>query len=66
MTLPEALEALGVRPDTLSPDEKAHLDREGYLPLPGILDGQQIAGLIAAAEAAWTAAVPRDYRPRRS
>ena len=53
MTLPEALEALGVRPDTLSPDEKARLDREGYLPLPGILDGEQIAGLIAAAEAVY-------------
>ena len=53
MTLPEALEALGVRPGTLSPDEKAHLDQDGYLPLPGILDGEQIAGLIAAAEAVY-------------
>ena len=53
MTLPEALEALGVRPATLSAAEKAHLDREGYLPLPGILDGQQVAALLAAAEAVY-------------
>ena len=53
MTLPEALEALGVRPATLSAAEKAHLDQEGYLPLPGILDGQQVAALLAAAEAVY-------------
>ena len=53
MTLPEALEALGVRPDTLSSPEKAHLDQEGYLPLPGILDPPRIAGLIAAAESVY-------------
>ena len=53
MTLPEALKTLGVRPDTLSAAEKTHLDREGYLPLPGILNAEQIAGLIDAAEAVY-------------
>jgi ectoine hydroxylase-related dioxygenase (phytanoyl-CoA dioxygenase family) len=41
----EALRALGVRDDTLSPDEKETLDRDGYLPLPGILPPAQVEAL---------------------
>jgi len=38
MTILEALYELGVRDDTLSVEEKAQLDREGFLALPDILD----------------------------
>jgi ectoine hydroxylase-related dioxygenase (phytanoyl-CoA dioxygenase family) len=38
-----ALEALGVRDDTLTQAERDLLDRDGFLPLPGILAEQQIA-----------------------
>jgi ectoine hydroxylase-related dioxygenase (phytanoyl-CoA dioxygenase family) len=37
MTAAEALRALGVTNDTLSRDEKTHLDEQGYLILPQIL-----------------------------
>ena len=47
MTTPDALALLGVRPDTLAPDEKAFLDREGYLFLPGILTAAQVNALNA-------------------
>jgi ectoine hydroxylase-related dioxygenase (phytanoyl-CoA dioxygenase family) len=47
MTVSEALYALGARDDTLTPDEKAQLDRDGYLPLPGILSAEQIAKINA-------------------
>ena len=50
MTLAEALGELGVRGDTLSRAEKAHLDREGYLPLPHILCAAEIAPICAAME----------------
>jgi hypothetical protein len=33
----EALEDLGVRPDTLTQHEKDQLDHDGFLPLGGIL-----------------------------
>lgn len=33
----DALAQLGVRPDTLDPDERAFLDRQGYLPLEDVL-----------------------------
>ena len=42
MTMEEALYALGVRDDTLTDEEKARLDRDGYLPLPGILNPEQV------------------------
>ncbi len=42
MDMQEALETLDVRDDTLSADEKAILDRDGYLPLPGILSPEQV------------------------
>ena len=50
-----ALRDLGVTADTLTADEKAHLDRNGYLPLPGVLTqaevdrfGARLAELSAA------------------
>lgn len=43
MTTAEALYALGVRDDTLTETEKSQLDRDGYLPLTGILSPQQVA-----------------------
>ncbi len=43
MTLEEALAALGVRDDTLTPDEKAFLDEHGYLPLEGVFTDQGAA-----------------------
>lgn len=45
MTIQEALYALGVREDTLTPMEKECLDRDGFLPLPGILSVEQIDAL---------------------
>lgn len=39
----EALFTLGVREDTLTPEEIAQLDRDGYLPLVGILSPEQVA-----------------------
>jgi ectoine hydroxylase-related dioxygenase (phytanoyl-CoA dioxygenase family) len=43
MDIRQALAALDVRDDTLSQAEKEQLDRDGYLPLVGILTGEQIA-----------------------
>lgn len=43
----ESLAALGVTGTTLTPDEIARLDRDGFLPLPGILTGEQVAALNA-------------------
>jgi ectoine hydroxylase-related dioxygenase (phytanoyl-CoA dioxygenase family) len=45
MNVPEALTALGVTDQTLSPAEKDTLDRDGYLPLPNILSAEHIAHL---------------------
>lgn len=47
MNTREALEALGVRTDTLSVAEKEQLDRDGYLPLPGILTADQVTALAS-------------------
>ncbi len=47
MTVLEALYELGVRDDTLTPQQKQQLDRDGYLPLPGILTQTQIEALRA-------------------
>jgi len=43
MTIDEALKELGVQEDTLTSEEKNTLDRDGYLPLPGILTAEQVA-----------------------
>ena len=45
MNIKEALNALGVRETNLTPDEIQFLDREGYLPLPGILSADEIDAL---------------------
>jgi len=45
MTIEEALYALGVREDTLTAVERERLDRDGFLPLPGILNGEQVDAL---------------------
>lgn len=47
MTIHTALEVLGVCDDTLSVEEKAQLDRDGFLPLPGILTQDQVAAINA-------------------
>lgn len=47
MGIEDALHALGVREDTLTGEEKARLDRDGYLPLPGILTPEQVDQLGA-------------------
>lgn len=44
-TMQDALEALGVRPGTLTQQEKDQLDRDGYLPLSGILTPERLDGL---------------------
>jgi ectoine hydroxylase-related dioxygenase (phytanoyl-CoA dioxygenase family) len=41
----DALESLGVRPDTLSQQERDQLDHEGFLPLSGILTSDQVGRL---------------------
>ncbi|GAB4457096.1 MAG: hypothetical protein OHK0029_16210 [Armatimonadaceae bacterium] len=43
MTIKEALTELGVRDDTLTAEEKAQLDRDGYLPLYDMLTPEQVA-----------------------
>lgn len=43
-----ALAELGVEDDTLGPEEKACLEREGYLVLGGLIDADWLAGLRAA------------------
>ncbi len=43
MTITEALRDLGVRGDTLTDAEKAQLDRDGFLPLTGLLSPSQVA-----------------------
>ncbi|MBC8138702.1 MAG: phytanoyl-CoA dioxygenase family protein [Fibrella sp.] len=45
MTIAEALQELGVFPDTLSLEEKTALDRDGYLSLPGILSTDKVAAI---------------------
>ncbi len=50
MTTAEALYILGVRDDTLAQKERDALDRDGYLPLPGILDQDQVAHLTQVLE----------------
>ena len=55
MTLQEALYELGMRDDTLSQAEKAHLDREGYVLLPNILSAAQIASICRAMAAVYAA-----------
>lgn len=47
MDIKEAIYALGVRDDTLTPEEKAQLDRDGYLPLAGILSPEQVTKIGA-------------------
>ncbi len=47
MKIAEALFALGVRDNTLTDDEKAKLDADGYLPLGHILSPETIAAMRA-------------------
>src|SRR5436190_13040629 len=51
MNIKEVLSKLGVRENTLSPEEKTFLDENGYLPLPGILSPQQVQALANRLEA---------------
>ncbi len=50
MQMQTALEACGVRPDTLSEAEKEQLTRDGYLPLSNILTPEQVHQLGARAD----------------
>ena len=43
MTIQEALNQLGVTPETLTAEERERLDRDGFLRLPGILSLEQVA-----------------------
>ena len=45
MTTLDALQTLGVNETTLTNDEKAQLDRDGFLPLYGVLTPEQMDGL---------------------
>lgn len=45
MTMEDALAELGVRDELLSEEERAFLDANGYLPLPGILSAEQVLAL---------------------
>ena len=47
LTIGDALREMGVREDTLTEQEKEQLDRDGYLPLDGILTPEQIAAMNA-------------------
>jgi ectoine hydroxylase-related dioxygenase (phytanoyl-CoA dioxygenase family) len=47
MNIQDALQELGVRPDTLSQAEREQLDRDGYLPLAGILTAQTAEAMRA-------------------
>jgi ectoine hydroxylase-related dioxygenase (phytanoyl-CoA dioxygenase family) len=47
MTTHDALAALGVEAETLTQEERARLDRDGFLPLPGILTTEQVRQLRA-------------------
>jgi len=42
MTITDALAALGATPDLLTAEEIGQLDRDGYLPIAGVLDQTQI------------------------
>src|SRR5258708_39747641 len=46
-TMQDVVENLGVRPDTLTQQEQDQLDREGFLPLSGILTLDQLGSLRA-------------------
>ena len=50
MTTQEALRELGVRADTLTPNEKEQLERDGYLPLSGVLRPEEVAAFAARLE----------------
>ena len=47
LTIADALRELGVREDTLTAREKELLDRDGYLPMKGILSPEQVAVMNA-------------------
>ena len=47
MNITQALAELGVSDDTLTEEEKAQLDRDGYLPLRGVLSAEQVEALRA-------------------
>lgn len=51
MTLQEALDTLGVRDDTLTEEEKAQLDRDGYLLLRDMFTKEQAARFAARLDA---------------
>src|SRR5262249_21150173 len=50
MEIAQALYELGVRDDTLTSEEKEHLDAQGYLPLRGLLTPAQVEALCSRQE----------------
>ncbi|MEX0743974.1 MAG: phytanoyl-CoA dioxygenase family protein, partial [Phycisphaeraceae bacterium] len=46
-----AMAALGVREDLLSDAERQHLDEQGYLVMPGVVDGNWLSALRERFEA---------------
>lgn len=50
MDMQTALAHFGVRDDTLSAEEKAFLDQNGYLPLPNLLSRQQVQAIATRLE----------------
>jgi len=51
MTIETALTALGVRDDLLTAAQKAQLDRDGFLALPGILSPEQVSAITSRLDA---------------
>src|ERR1700722_11372742 len=47
MDMATALAELGVTEATLDPETAERLDRDGYAPLPGVLDGAQLEAIRA-------------------
>ena len=50
MDMQTALAHFGVRQDTLTTEEKAFLDQNGYLPLPNLLSPPQVQALATRLE----------------
>src|ERR1700677_4349422 len=47
LQMTDALHELGVRPDTLTPSDRASLDRDGYMIVPNVLPPAQAAAMAA-------------------
>src|SRR5208337_2294320 len=67
MDMATALAELGVAEGSLDPDARDQLDRNGYVPLPGVLSAGQLTAIRARlAELLAAGTVDRSDRPRRA